>query len=184
MKRIPIVIHGLAGALPFVSRGTRNIDKLIDALPQTIDSRDFRQTNQKAVLDYILDCRDRYGKIEVIGVGHSMGCYRWIWIARQCAKRGIKIRYLAAIDPTAINRLLGMKPMLVPDNVQWVDEFWATSGFPESARTRDPSGKGGGKYLYPRSNMNRTVTIPATHIGLASNKAVISRIVSQIKELL
>lgn len=186
MKRIPVVLHGLMGVFPFISTGTRNIDKLIDALPATQDSRDFLQSDWLSAWKHIEACKRRHGKIEVILIGHSMGCYRSIQLAEKCRKAGILVRYIAAIDPTAINRLFGMKPMIVPENVMAVDEFWATSGFPKAARDGDKSGKRGGRYIFPVSwsGAHYLETIPSAHIPLASNDKVVKRIVAQVKELL
>jgi hypothetical protein len=183
--RIPIVIHGLMGIFPFISAGTRNADKLIDALKGT-DSRDFIQAATSSVWAYILEMQRLHGKIELIFVVHSMGCYRAIQIAEKCRRQGILVRYIAAIDPTAINRMFGMTPMVVPENVMEVDEFWASSGIPAMNRKLDPSGGKGGCYrYYPDWEGKKWQKEYNTgHIALASNRLVVSRIVKRVEALL
>lgn len=184
MKRITIVIHGLMGILPFISKGTRDIDKLIDALKGP-DSRDYIQSNWKEAWSYIQAERAK-GPIEVILIGHSMGCYRAIQIANQCRKAGILVRYIGAIDPTAINRMFGMVPMVVPENVAEVDEFWARSGVPAINRKLDPTGGKGGCYRYTAgwSGQLYQKEYPTGHIALAAHKPVVDRLVKQVGELI
>lgn len=183
MKTIPVVIHGLMGVFPFISYGTRALDRLLDALPSTPDSRDFLQSDWLSAWKHIQDCKRRYGGIQVVLIGHSMGCYRNIQIAEKCQKAGIAVRYIAAIDPTAINRLFGMKPMVVPSRVGQVDEFWASSGFPKSARDGDPTGKRGGRYIYGDQS-HKVINVLAAHIPIASHPTVVSHIVAQVKGML
>lgn len=183
MQRIPIVIHGLMGVLPFISKGTRNIDKLVDALPHPQDSKDFLQISLTGAQRYVAQMEDKYGKIEILSVSHSMGCYRNIQLAKWCAKRGIIIRYTAAIDPTAINRLFGMTPMVVTPNMVEVEEFHARYGVPSMSRVRSPDGKRGGKYIYP-PNWSGTRAIhkyQQEHIALASYKPVVDHIVKKVE---
>lgn len=184
MKRIPIVIHGLAGVFPFISYGTKGIDKLIDALPPSQDSRDFLQSDWQSAWRYIQDCKRKHGAIEVILIGHSMGCYRAIQIAEKCRAARIDVAYIAAIDPTAINRLFGMKPMIVPQGVAYVDEFWASSGFPKAARDGDPTGRRGGRYIYSEDQDRKVFNVLAGHIPSASHPTVVSHIVTRVKGLL
>lgn len=183
MKRIPIVIHGLMGILPFISAGTRDIDKLITKLASAA-CRDFLQSDWKSAWEYIQDMRHNHGRIEVIIIGHSMGCYRAIQIAEKCHSAGIKVAYIAAIDATAINRLFRMKPMVVPSNVVKVDEFWAYFGAPAMARN-DETGNRGGKFIYPEKwgTPHEILKYKTGHIAIASRDDVVKQIVDTVKEL-
>lgn len=184
MKRVTIVIHGLMGIVPLISKGTRDIDKLIDALAGP-DSRDYIQSAWKSAWQYIQDEKAK-GPIEVILIGHSMGCYRAIQIAEKCRTAGIKVTYIGAIDPTAINRMFGMKPMVVPENVIEVDEFWASSGVPAMNRKMDKSGGKGGCYRYHSTWSGKLFQkeYRSGHIALASDDRVVNRIVSRVGELI
>lgn len=184
MKRITVTVHGLMGIAPWISKGTREIDRLIDALKGP-DSRDFIQIAWKAAWKYI-EAERAKGPIEVILIGHSMGCYRAIQLAWKCRAAGIKVAYIGAIDPTAINRFFRMKPMVVPENVIEVDEFWASRGIPAMNRRHDPTGGGGGCYRYQPGWSGKLFQkeYAIGHIALASDDRVVDRIVRRVKELI
>lgn len=110
--------------------------------------------------------------------GHSFGCLKALQLVADVAKHGIEVAYVGAIDPTAGYR------MEVGSNVDFVDEFWASSGFPAMARAADPSGRGGGKYLYPNETPHEIHEYRSGHIALGSNSDVHDIIVSRIAELL
>lgn len=110
--------------------------------------------------------------------GHSYGGWRLIQMAVDLQKLGIMCRYLFALDTTA-----GPKQE-VPAYVEYVHEFWAKSGPPAMARHWQPSGEGGGKYLYPHGTKHEIHEYDIGHIPLGSDARVHGIICDKIKELM
>ena len=175
MNRPVYVVHGLGGILPFISRGTRKLDEIIDALPPEAETRerslDFIQSRWKEIIDDIIEQDAK----EIILIGHSLGCERVIRVADWCRVNGVRVLYIAAIDPTA------GYTMKVPENVRFVDEFWASSGWPHMAR--NSRWIKGGKYEYPHGTKHRIFEVDSAHIPLPGHQTVVDRVVLQVGNL-
>lgn len=118
----------------------------------------------------------------IAGAGHSYGCLEWSKISIDLMKHNIAIKYIGGIDATATPP--GYGPMVIDGNVAFVDEFWASFGWPSMARLRSPAGSKGGKFVYPYGTHHKIHRFTAGHIAVAARKAVQKRIVDQIRELL
>ena len=179
-------VHGFAGlGYPFTRGGIWALDKLIDELPDKAESTPHPHGAWDEVADGIVARSKAFGEKPVVCLfGHSWGCLTMLYLARRLQSNGIGVEYLAAIDPTAL--VTGSPPMLVPTNVRHVDEFWSTKGFlnfPKWAR-RDPSGKAGGKYVYPKDMSHEIFEVPAGHIATASHKITVERIIDRIARII
>jgi pimeloyl-ACP methyl ester carboxylesterase len=175
-------IAGLGGWL--FDRGTRALDKLLDEMSPVWDCTHWQEGQWEKAYDAILArAKTHKDKPKIILIGHSYGCLRAIQIARRLREINMRVAYIAAIDPTAITRK--EPPMTIPNNVDWVDEFWASSGFPAAARNREPDGSAGGRYVVP-AGMEKRHTLakyPVRHIPLASHPPVVSAIVGRVREI-
>lgn len=177
------VFAGLGG--PLFARGTKALDHLMDELSPVWDANHWYHQQWERACDGIISrAKARGDKPKVILIGHSYGALRNIQIARRLKSVGLDVEYIAGIDPTALP--LGEPPMSVPDNVRFIDEFHATSGWPAGARRRDPSGGAGGMYVYPASRDKDSYSVhivPGGHIPCASDPKVVSTIVAAVKAL-
>lgn len=177
------VFAGLGG--PLFARGTKALDKFMDDLSPVWDANHWWHGQWERACDGILARAGTHGdKPKVLLIGHSYGALRCIQIARRLKSNGLDVEYIAGIDPTALP--IGEPPMTVPDNVRFVDEFHATSGWPHGARRRDPSGGRGGKYVYPASRPKDTYTvyrIPGGHIPCASDPETVRVVVNAVRAL-
>lgn len=117
----------------------------------------------------------------VAGVGHSYGCLELHKISIDLMKLNLPIEYIAGIDPTATPP--GYGPMPIDANVNYVDEFWASFGWPAIARLRSPSGQAGGKFIYPYGTRHKVRKYRSGHIALAGKKEVQDLIVEKVKEI-
>jgi hypothetical protein len=117
----------------------------------------------------------------IAGGGHSYGCLEWHKISIDLAKLNIPIAYIGSIDPTASP--VGYGAMPIAGNVEFVDEFWASLGWPAFARLRSGSGARGGMHVYPYGTKHKIHKFMSGHIALASKEAVQARIVEKAREL-
>jgi hypothetical protein len=110
---------------------------------------------------------------------HSWGCWKTIQLAEDVAKHGIKVRLIGAFDPTA------GRVMRVPENVEFVEEIWATwASAPAWARIKSPAGLRGGKYIYPYNTPKNLSKFMTSHIAVGSLDAAHNLILNQIRGLL
>jgi hypothetical protein len=168
-------IAGLAGIVPFISAGTRNMETAIEKLLPGVEATHWLQVRWKGARDAILKRAKAAGdKPIVVLVGHSKGAQKIIFIARDLQKHGISVHYLAGVDPTAL--LPGEEVMAPPESVGLVHEFWSTRGFPMNwpllNRKVFPGGRGGGKYVVPRHwspDRHKIFEIDAGHVPIMSH---------------
>lgn len=154
---------------------SRELEPLLDDLPNGVDATRHNWTAWREVAQNIIRDKNR-GK--VILVGHSNGVWFACKIAEILAKKGIKVDYLAAIDPT-------LKPFpKLGGNVIMADEFRATRGFVAMGRKmscgRLATLKAGREF---RGTLN-VQTIRGGHTQIASNQIVRRHIVETINGIL
>lgn len=165
------LFSGLGSSLlPSLRRGTRTIESLIDKITDADHHiwNDWRKVAASITA----------GKGPVVLIGHSNGLIACAEIAKVLRSRGIDVRYIGAIDPTA-----GRFPAF-GSNVLRVDEFWASSGFPALARRIPLFGQG--KCLFDPGfrGAHRLYHMRGSHIGLASDEHVHATILAGVKEAL
>jgi hypothetical protein len=183
-------IGGLGGFFPPVSAGTRRLETQTEKILPGVQAYHWLQIGWKGARGQILSNykRTRIKPIIVL-CGHSKGAQKAVFLAKDLEKAGLGVHYLAGIDATAL--FPGESPMAVPPNVGFTDEFWSTIMFPLNAplmsRKLAPSGRLGGKYVYPKAWGEERYKIHeirgSTHIGVASAKAVQARILDKIDEV-
>lgn len=183
MKRPVYVIHGLGGIVPFISRGTRKIDDLIDALPPEAKgeiSFEFLQNQGDQIITDIKKHLES-GKVEVILIGHSKGVETATTVAEWCRKNGVKVIYLAAIDPTA------GYVMPIGENVLRVDEFWSLDPFPINFPylARKIPFAPGGRVSIPKGwpGKYKLFKVDCGHIESAEHPTTVDRIVKIVGRL-
>jgi hypothetical protein len=183
-------IGGLGGFFPPISAGTRRLETQTEKIMPGVDARHWLQVEWKGARNQIIANAKRTGqKPLVILGGHSKGAQKAIFIAKDLEKAGLGVFYLAGIDATAL--FPGESPMAVPPNVGFTDEFWSTIALPFNAplisRKLAPSGRLGGKYVYPKNWGEDRYQIHeirgTTHIGVASAQQTQSRILDRIDEV-
>lgn len=164
--------------------GTKAIEQLIDSLPANINAHHHHHSRSKKVLKGILKRHDLQGHAKIVLIGHSYGALRCQQIAKALNSEDIFVSYVAGIDPTA---LFSWQPsMKLSKNVNLIDEFHATRGFPHNARKHDPSGKSGGMFIVPDELKHaHTVTkISGSHIKSASSPITREKILEGIEKIL
>jgi len=183
-------IGGLGGFFPPVSAGTRNLETKTENLLPGVEAHHWLQIGWKGARNQVLANHKRTKvKPIIIICGHSKGAQKAVFMARDLENAGLGVHYIAGIDATAL--FPGESPMAVPPNVGYVDEFWSTIMFPFNAplmsRKLAPSGRLGGKYVYPKNWDSERYKIHeirgSTHIGVASAKEVQARILDRIDEV-
>jgi hypothetical protein len=163
--------------------GTKELERLIDDLPSTVDAHHHHHRRWKKVLKGILERHEEQGSATIILIGHSYGALRCQQIAKKLNSEDISVAYVAGIDPTA---LFSWQPsMKLSKNINLVDEFHATRGFPYSARKNDPSGKGGGKFIVPGEleGVHTTTKVPGPHIKCAASPITREKILEAVRDL-
>lgn len=183
MTVMVFVIHGLGGFFGPVREGTAKLDKLIDALPGE-NSTALLQANYGTAINMIDDHVRAHGRkgLRAVLIGHSYGGLRAKQIADHCASIGVPVPYMAGIDVTATSHDLS-----IPANVGMVQEFWASSGPPHSAReARWPVSMffRGGKYEYPNDTKNEIIEIDTGHIPIANDERVHKEILRHVRPIL
>jgi hypothetical protein len=124
------IFSGLGSSIvPYFSRGTRRIEKLISESPQQTQVSHHIWSSWRGVCKTLINNfqQEKIGG-PIILIGHSNGVLACCNIARRLAELDVPVAYIAAIDPT---------PILFPrikNNVFRVDEFWGTSGVSHIAR--------------------------------------------------
>lgn len=182
MKRVEChVIAGLGGLL--FARGTKALDKLFDEISPIWDATHWWHRSWDKCAEGIIARQKRFrDKPTVILVGHSYGALRCQQIASRLRQNGITVDYIAGIDPTALPA--NVPTMNIPKNVRFVDEFWATSGWPALRRWFTPDGSRGGRFVVRGSwTTYRRKTVKGGHVACASNPITVRRIVEKVKEL-
>lgn len=179
-------VHGFAGLGGiFFDRGTRALDRLFDDLSPVWDCNHWQHRQWTKVARDIA-ARQKFHQDDpvVILFGHSFGALRCLQISVVLQYYGIEVAYIGCIDATALP--MGAPLMVVPDNVTKVDEFWATSGIPYSARRRKADGSAGGRYVFkPDWKGQHTLTpVPGGHIPCASAEITRRTIVASVKEII
>ena len=138
-------------------------------------------------LDGIVTRWRNYGDTPtIILTGHSYGAKRCAQIASALSSYGIRVDYIAGIDPTAL--FPGQSPMVIGPNVDLVHEFWSEWFFPLNLplinRKWKPSGKGGGKFVYSNpATPHKHFDIPTGHIATAGHKTTRNVIAAKVLEL-
>ena len=157
------------------SEWSDELEKLLDDEPSGIDAVDYNWTEWRQFVRNVIRDKNR-GK--VIMVGHSNGVYFACKVAQELSKHGIKVDYLAAIDPT-------LKPFpKLGGNVIMADEFRASRGFVafgrKLSRGRMATLKAGREFRGALS----VQTIRGGHTEIASNPIVRKHIVETINGIL
>lgn len=176
----------LAGlGYPFTAGGVRALEKLIDAIPADARSYPYWKADDVA-REIVARALEHDDEPTVIIVTHSWAVKTMLEAAAWMRDQGISIRYFAAIDPTALRWT--DPPMVVPDNIEQIDEFWSERGwifnFPLMARRRDPKGGAGGMVVNPHNVQHEIIPVPAGHSASARHDITRDRIVSQIRRIL
>ncbi len=164
--------------------GTKELERLIDDLPSTVDAHHHHHRRWKKVLKGILERHKELGSATIILIGHSYGALRCQQIAKKLNSEDISVAYVAGVDPTAL--FAWQSSMKLSKNIDFIDEFHATRGFPHNARKHDPSGKSGGKFIVPDEIEHaHTVTkILGSHIKSASSPITREKILESIEKIL
>lgn len=167
------LFSGLGSSLlPWLQRGTQALEDMIDKIGIADAEHHIWNDWQRVGMAIRPDGGP------VILAGHSNGVLACAQIAQMLLKRGIEVRYIAAIDPTAA------RFPAFSSNVLAIDEVWASSGFPALARRIPIFGQG--KCLFDPSfrGVHRLYHIRGSHIGVASDKHVHATILAGVKEAL
>lgn len=179
------VIAGLGGF--FTSRGTRALDAMFDDISLEWDATHWYHGSWKKVAEGIIARVTKFKDEPVVClIGHSYGALRCQQIAELLNKEGIRVDYIAGIDPTALP--YKHPPMLIPNNVVYVNEFWSTTGlfnFPRIRRKYSPDGSRGGKYQYPvgwKGKVEKYI-IPGGHIPCASDPKTRNIVMTHVERL-
>ena len=176
--------HGFAGlGYPFTAGGTRSLEKLIDDLPARAGADHHPYWDADDVAYDIIKKRTP-NKVKIAMFAHSWGVKTGLEACAILDKAGFHVAYFAAIDPTALRA--SDDPMVIPDNVEYVDEFWSTRGFinfPKWAR-RDKTGERGGMCVNAYKVPHKVHHIAAGHIASASHPTTRRIIVNKMAEIL
>jgi hypothetical protein len=174
MKITSDISAGLGDAL--FDKGTQDIEELLDKLPLPTDH--WYWWNWRACAKKIIKAKPDFA---ILG-GHSYGCVFAAQVANAVKKEGIKVAYLYAIDPTAGTKQF--KLMTLDNNVEKVDEFWASYGFPAIARKFKQGGQMNFVPNYSHKDNYKLFQVGGSHIPSASSSITVSRITSQVKKIL
>lgn len=167
------LFSGLGSSLiPSLQRGTRTLESMIDKLGHADAQHHVWNDWLKVGMSISKDGGP------VILVGHSNGLIACAGIAKMLQARGITVAYVAAIDPTAAR----FPPF--GGNVQLVQEFWASSGFPALARRIPLFGQGKCLFNGAFHGVHELYHIRGSHVGVASDHHVQSTILAAVKQTL
>jgi len=173
------IFSGLGG--PLTNGGTKEIDKLIDKL-SPVACNHWAWQKSAVVADTIIKNIKKDGPCVVILGGHSYGVLAAIRVARELEKAKIKVDYLFAIDPTA-GHSQG-KEMIAYKNIKYIDEFWATSGFPAMMRKLTKKKQATLKVSEDFPGTHLVHIIPGGHIPCAKNEKVHKIVLDKVKEII
>jgi hypothetical protein len=173
------VFSGLGSSLlPSLRSGTKAVEALIDALPYA-EADHHIWSQWRRVADAIVDRWKRTKEpFKVALIGHSNGVIATNEIAQHLALRGIKVDYIAAIDPTAAR---------FPDirsNVHECSEFHASSGWPALTRRFTGNKRAALHFTDAWPGIHRLYHIPGSHVACASNKRVHEVIIGDLERIL
>lgn len=168
------VFSGLGSSIiPRFRKGTEEIEDAIDEIGVDAQHRiwnEWMDVAPKLVLD------GQRGE-EIALVGHSNGVIACTGIAQWLDTYGVKVHYLAAIDPTAA---------AFPEigaNVDVVDEFHASFGWPAITRALTRGKRGALQFGRRFKGLHTKFDIGGGHVAAASNDFVRDRIVTEIEHL-
>jgi len=164
------LFSGLGSSLlPGLRSGTLTLEKMIDKLNYA-DAKHHIWNDWKAVAASI---EPNGGP--VILIGHSNGVLACASVAKALQDRKIKVAYVGAIDPTAA------RFPAFGNNVQRVDEFWASSGFPHAARGCPTLGQGKCLFDQDFAGKHQLFHVRGSHIGVVSDEQLQATIVESVK---
>ncbi len=172
-------IGGLGGH--FTLKGIKTIESIIDHIGPEIDMHSRLHGAWEKIARDIISRAQKWGKPDLVVIGgHSWGCKVSVHIADRLNSHGISIDYMFGIDPTLLPR--GAAPMVMPDNVKYVDEFHATQGIVQRGRKWNQ----GGKFIYPRkwNGTKELVIVPGGHVPCAKNPITQNKIKNRVESLL
>jgi hypothetical protein len=170
---------GLASSwIPGLRRGTKALEKLIDALPQAEAEHHIWDEWPEVASAIVRRWSKTKEPFKTILIGHSNGVISTNSIAAHLAARGLPCDYIGAIDPTA-----GSFP-LIGMNVGECSEFWASSGWPALTRRFTGNKRAALHFVPGWPGIHRLYHIPGSHIACASSKRVHQTIVADVKRVL
>lgn len=159
-------------------RGTAALDRLIDQLPYAESETaiwDDWEMVAKGIVERWQKTKDPFSTILI---GHSNGVIATNSVAEYLRKRGLRVDYIAAIDPTA-----GRFP-LIGHNVHECSEFWATSGWPHLTRRWTDGKRAALHFTDAWPGIHRLYHIKGGHVPCASNPKVHAQIISDLSRVL
>ncbi|MBL4598290.1 MAG: hypothetical protein JKY82_04175 [Rhizobiaceae bacterium] len=160
------LVNGIASAVPFIGYGMRNLKKKIRGAK--LFSYLTSGEGKAVARSIVKDAAARYAndpdiKINLIGI--SYGANMVTQIASSLAAKGVNVNYLGIIE--------GGKMSALRSNVQKADNFTCTN----SDCTAGKVYVAGGNSV----TVLKTFSIKSSHIPLANNAQVHSRVVAQIR---
>lgn len=168
------VFSGLGSSIiPRFRKGTEEIEDAIDEIG--VDAQHHIWNEWMDVAPRLVLDGQRGEKIAL--VGHSNGVIACTGIAQWLGTYGVKVGYLAAIDPTA-----AAFPE-IGSNVEVVDEFRAPFGWPGVARLLTGEKRGALQFDRRFKGLHTVFDIGGGHVAAASDDFVRDRIVTEIEHL-
>ena len=159
-------------------RGTDQLEHLIDQMPGDADAKTHIWNDWASVAESIIARHRQSEKRPIILIGHSNGVFASAKIAERLATWGIRVDYIAAIDPT-----LKRFPE-VGSNVRLVDEFRASRGFVALGRRLSKGRKATVRRNASFGGAYRVFNHRASHVGIAGLAAVHNAIGREVRKLL
>lgn len=174
------IFSGLGSSLfRGLRKGTDQLEHLIDQMPGDANAQTHVWNKHEDVAREIIAKRNRSTlKHPIILVGHSNGVLACMEIAKTLNSRGIKVSYIAAIDPT-------LKSFPAADGkIDHIDEFHASRGFVAFGRRLSRGRKAS---VHTGANFTGKHTVHrhrAGHAGVAGLAAVHNVIGRRVRMLL
>lgn len=172
------IFSGLGSSIfPSLRKGTSEIEALVDRIAG-LDADHHIWNDWKDAYDAIIISKRKgrpVGKIAL--VGHSNGVLACAKLAEALSRAGVIVDYVGAIDPTAA----GFPKF--DHNTLWVDEFWASTGWPAIIRVLTNDRNGACRFVDGWRGTHKKFASTSSHVALASKPAVHKRIVDKIEEL-
>lgn len=170
------IFSGLLSSLfPRLQLGTREIESILDEVPLPAQHRVWNKW--RSVLAEILAERKNGDRSPVCLVGHSNGVLAALAVARGLDARNVPVHYVGAIDPTAAR----MEP--VGGNVAAVDEFWASSGVAQLARSMSGNTRGACQFTPRFGGVHQLFRVNSGHVALAGHDLVTERVSTMIRRI-
>jgi len=176
-------IHIFSGLGTFIfpplQLATKALEDLIDQLPGNHDASHHTHLGAKKVWKKIVKKRDQ-GTLNgpICLIGHSQGVRACARVADHLDDEDIQVDYIGAIDPTLAN----FPPF--QNNVQKVEEFWATKEFVAEGRRLSGFTSGVCTFGHGWPGNHQLEEIDTGHIECASDNTVRTKIVQSVKSLL